>query len=89
MVPSRHRVVDHRALKCCHARPVAVVAGGVTDVVERGSNRFRLLLLYHSIFRSLCSFKKPYIVAFSQALGVGTNRLRTNTPIPVLFHDAF
>jgi beta-glucanase (GH16 family) len=28
------------------------------------------------------AFQKPYIVAFSQALGVGANRLRWNTPIP-------
>ena len=32
------------------------------------------------------AFQKPYIVAFSQALGVGANRLRTNTPIPATMH---
>jgi beta-glucanase (GH16 family) len=28
------------------------------------------------------AFQKPYIVAFTQALGVGANRLRWNTPMP-------
>ena len=32
------------------------------------------------------AFQKPYIVAFSQALGVGANRLRRNTPIPATMH---
>ena len=32
------------------------------------------------------AFQKPYIVAFSQALGVSANRLRTNTPMPATMH---
>ena len=32
------------------------------------------------------AFQKPYIVAFTQALGVGANRLRWNTPIPATLH---
>ena len=28
------------------------------------------------------AFQKPYILAFSQALGVGANALRSNTPMP-------
>jgi beta-glucanase (GH16 family) len=32
------------------------------------------------------AFQKPYIVAFTQALGVGANRLRWNTPIPASMH---
>jgi beta-glucanase (GH16 family) len=32
------------------------------------------------------AFKKPYIVAFTQALGVGNNRHRWNTPFPATMH---
>lgn len=32
------------------------------------------------------AFKKPYILAFTQALGVGSNALRANTPMPATMH---
>jgi beta-glucanase (GH16 family) len=32
------------------------------------------------------AFQKPYILAFSQALGVGANALRWNTPLPATMH---
>ena len=32
------------------------------------------------------AFQKPYIVAFTQALGVSANRLRWNTPMPATLH---